>query len=116
MKVEQERGKEILVGRKIHGSKVELKHYFLNGEVESTFHTDIADNCYARKSDNKEIKELVSTYGRNTFVYLDPEGVRQVASSRTAAAKELGYKGNGHTTPFLNRLGCRNVDGSKIQG
>lgn len=119
MKTQQEnaeRGKEILVGRKVHGSKVELKHYFLNGESESTFHTDVADNCYARKSDKKDIKDLVATHGRNTFVYLDPEGIQQVASSRTEAARSLGYNGNGHTVPFLNKKGCRNVDGSKIQG
>ena len=117
MKDIQERGKQVVTGRKVLGMKVETIHYFENGENESTFHTDVADNCYARKNLEKAgMKELLEQYGRNTFVYLNPDGVQEVASCRMEAAKKFGYNGNGHTAAFLNRKGCRNVDGSRIQG
>ena len=122
-----EHGREICQGRKVHGHRVEIIHYFLNGEVESTFHTDIADNIVARKMlDRKDliedgdkiltIKEAVEKYGKSTVVFLNPEGKPEVAPSRMGAAKRFGYNGNGHTVPFLNKKGCRSLDGQKIRG
>jgi len=122
-----ERGKETVVGRRVLGNKVELKHYFQNGDVSSTFHTDVADNCYARKlADRKDtvevegkvytMSELVATFGKDAFVYQTPDGIVEVAKSRTEAAKKYGYNGNGHTASYLNRKGFKNLDGSRIQG
>jgi len=123
----QERGKEVTVGRRILREKVELKHYFVNGDVASTFHTDIADNCYARKmKDRKDtvevegkvytMSELVEAFGKDVFVYQTPDGIVEVAKSRMVAAKKYGYTGNGHTASYLNRKGFKNIDGSRIQG
>lgn len=38
MKDIQERGKQVVTGRKVLGKKVETIHYFENGENESTPH------------------------------------------------------------------------------
>lgn len=122
-----EHGREICQGRKVHGHRVEIIHYFEGGDPISTFHTDVADNCLGRKMlerpemievDGKPltIKELVAQFGKDTFIFLSPEGIPTVAKTRTQAARDYGYNGNGHTVPFLNKKGCRSLDGQKIRG